>query len=87
MSFKSAITDNVMLYSEFKKQNDISKDYFPQLGKVSNVNFQADTCTLAFADCVTDNIPIQVVVDDIVLNGMGAISNPSILKYWRGFDT
>ena len=71
-------------YEQFKKANDDSKSSFEHLGRVSNVDFKKNTCTLTFMDNST-NMPISVLVTDIHLNGMGAISNPSALKGWSGF--
>ena len=72
-------------YEQFKRINDESKSSFEHLGRVSNVDFKKNTCTLTFMGNSTPDMPISVVVTDIHLNGMGAISNPSALKGWNGF--
>ena len=73
-----------MTYNDFKRFNDRAKHCFSSLGRVSNV--KNDTCTLTFEDRVTDNISIQTIVEDVAYNDMGAISNPSALRRWKGFD-
>lgn len=74
-----------MLYEDFKRQNDSSKQFFSCLGRIEDVSLKNNTCTLIFADNVTKNLYIQDVVNDIIYNGMGAVSNPSALKGWKGF--
>lgn len=75
-----------MTYEQFKKINDDSKRYFPSLGRISNVNLKAGTCTLTVADNITNNIPIVVLVANITNDGVGAIVNPSLIKNWKGFE-
>ena len=75
-----------MTYEQFKRINDESKQYFVALGRLSNINLRAETCTLSTAGNVTNNVPIKSLVEDITNNGMGAIVNPSLIKNWRGFD-
>lgn len=73
-------------YEDFKRVNDESKSYFEALARVSNVDLKSETCTLTYLDRVTPDMNISYVVTDIYLNGMGALSNPSALKGWRGFS-
>lgn len=75
-----------MLYEDFKRQNDSSKKFFSHLGKLEDVNLSDNTCTLVFLDNITRNLSIQDIVNDIIYNGMGAVSNPSALRGWKGFD-
>lgn len=75
-----------MTYSHFAKENNVSKKFNKVIGRVTNVNLVANTCTLTVDGRVTNELPIETVVNDIVYNGFGAITNPSILKRWRGFD-
>lgn len=75
-----------MTYNDFKRFNDRSKCCFNSLGRISNVNVKDNTCTLTFEDRVTHNISIHTIVEDIVYNDMGAVSNPSALRKWKGFD-
>lgn len=75
-----------MTYEYFKKNNDISKRTNPAVGRVSHVNFKRNTCTLVYEDNISE-VPIKELVDEIVLDGMGSISNPSILKNWKGWTT
>ena len=80
-------------YREFKEINDrikplntngkvtgISKD-FP-MGKV--VAVKGDMCQLAVYDNVS-TITIQQLVEDILYNEMGCISNPSSIRNWKGW--
>lgn len=75
-----------MSYDDFKKYNNDSKKHFSSLGRISNVDNVKGTCTLTFEDRVTHNLSIQNIVDDIAYNGMGAVSNPSALRKWKGFS-
>lgn len=75
-----------MTYNHFKRNNNIAKSHFDSLGRLSNVNLKDNTCTLTFEDRVTNNIPIQTIIEDIMYNAMGAVSNPSALRKWEGFS-
>lgn len=75
-----------MIYEYFKKNNDISKSYFPSLMKIIDVNFESGFCTVSFEGNITPNMPIQAIVNDVIYNEMGALSNPSKLKNWKGFE-
>lgn len=75
-----------MTYREFKKHNDTSKlcnDV--TVGRVTDVNLISETCRLT-VESHSSVISIAQLVEDIVYNGMGVISNPSILQRWRGFE-
>lgn len=74
-----------MLYRDFKRQNDLAKKYISNVGTVSDVDLVSGTCTLTVGDRVTKNLGIHNIVSDIVYNGMGAITNPSAFKNWKGF--
>lgn len=75
-----------MTYREFKKHNDTSKlcKDIP-IGRVTDVNLISETCRLT-VESHSSVIPIAQLVEDIVYNEMGVISNPSILQRWRGFE-
>jgi len=75
-----------MTYNHFKRNNNIAKGYFDSLGRLSNVNLKDNTCTLTFEDRVTNNVPIHTFIEDIMYNAMGAVSNPSALRRWKGFS-
>lgn len=74
-----------MTYEYFKKNNDISKGYFSSLCKVESVDLKKGTCMMNFEGNRT-RVNIKDLVDDVIYNGMGALSNPSKLKGWSGFD-
>lgn len=74
-----------MTYEYFKKNNDISKSYFPTLGRIERVEFRSNTCILNIEGLRT-KIYISDLVNDIIYNGMGAVVNPSRLRGWSGFD-
>lgn len=74
-----------MTYEYFKKNNDISKSYFPSLGRLESVDFKNNTCVMNI-DGNSTKMYIHDLVNDIINNGMGALSNPSKLKGWSGFD-
>ena len=74
-----------MTYEYFKKMNDESKCYFPDLGKIIGVDNKTNSCILDFCGNQT-KISIEELVNEIVRDGMGAISNPSALKAWKGWQ-
>lgn len=75
-----------MTYREFKRHNDTSKVMSNMtVGRVTNVNLITETCELNVGDRKSI-ISIGQLVRDIVYDGMGAISNPSLLQRWRGFS-
>lgn len=74
-----------MTYEYFKKNNDTSKVFFQTLGRIESVNFRNNTCVMNF-DGNKTKMYINDLVNDIINNGMGALSNPSKLKGWCGFD-
>lgn len=75
-----------MTYREFKAHNDASKKLSNvTVGRVTDVNLMSETCKLT----VNDNssiIYIGTLVNNIVYDGLGAISNPSLLQRWSGFS-
>lgn len=75
-----------MTYEYFKKNNDISKKFFPSLMKILEVNFEFGICTVSFDGNVTSGLPIGNLVEDVIYNEMGALSNPSKIKNWKGFE-
>lgn len=75
-----------MTYKQFKKSNDESKGAFPVLGRVLSTNMKAGTCVFIYEGNITRDLPIKTLVNNIVYDGMGAISNPSALASWGGFD-
>lgn len=74
-----------MTYEQFKKQNDESKKFFAQLGRVYNVRNAVGICDFSFNGNITKAMPIMVLISNIIYDGMGAISNPSALKNWNGW--
>ncbi len=79
--------DLKMTYEIFKNNNNTSKRLkaYDVIGKLTDVDFEKDTCTLTVEDNVTPNLPILHIVQDVAINDMGVLSNPSILKRWKGF--
>ena len=72
-------------YAEFKRHNDTSKK-LPNtvVGRVTDVNLISETCKLTVGNNVS-LVDISTLVHNIVYDGLGAISNPSLLKRWSGF--
>lgn len=75
-----------MTYKQFAEENNVSKKFNNSIGRVTNVDLVKNTCTLSIENRATDKVPIETVVRNIVYDGLGAITNPSILKRWSGFD-
>lgn len=75
-----------MTYEYFKNQNNMSKNIGVQpIGKIESVDNIENTCVLL----VEDNrsiVPIQHIINDIVRDGIGCLSNPSKLKRWKGWE-
>lgn len=73
-----------MTYEYFKNNNNLSKQLgVKPVGKILAV--QGDMCRLAVFDNES-NIDIMRLVEDIVHNGLGCISNPSALQNWKGWE-
>ena len=76
----------LITYEQFKEMNDNSKQFFDVLGTISDVSLKDGYCVLDYLDNST-RLPILQVVLDIYRDGMGAITNPSALKNWKGWNT
>lgn len=75
-----------MTYKEFKRHNDTSRAMFNMtVGRITDVNLTTETCKLTVEDRTTV-INIGQLVNEIVYDGMGVISNPSLLQRWKGFS-
>ena len=75
-----------MKYEDFKRINDQNKRKFNTYLRIEEVDFKSGTCTTNFCGNITTGIVIKSIVDDVCFNEMGALSNPSKLKGWKGFD-
>ena len=71
-----------LTYVKFKQSNDMSKKMGCTCGHIDSVNYKNGTCVLRVEDNRTQ-LPISQLVADIVVNGMGCVSNPSALKDWK----
>ena len=84
------MSNNVLLnpttYDQFITANHKNKYAYETLGHIEDVNFQNNTCALRYLDRYTPNLPIASIVNDTVWNCMGAVSNPSALKGWKGWS-
>ena len=70
-------------YGKFKEINNAVKmNDSNRMGKVLAV--RGDVCRIEVSDNISD-IYVQQLIEDIVYNGTGCISNPSILKNWKGW--
>lgn len=74
-----------MTYEYFMKQNKISKGFFPTLMRILEVDLKNNRCKVDFEGNISD-VAISEIVEDVIYNEMGAISNPSKLKGWQGFE-
>ena len=62
----------------------LDKDGTASVGKILSVDKKTDTCILEVHGRKT-KLSILQLVTEIYRDGMGAITNPSILKDWHGF--
>lgn len=74
-----------MTYEYFITQNKMSKGFFPHLMRIVEVDFKNNTCKVNFEGNISV-VSINSVVEDVIYNGMGALSNPSKFKGWSGFE-
>lgn len=75
-----------MTYDYFKQMNNMSKGMVAVKGKVIDVDFKTNTCKLVVDGKSNGKMAIPNLIENIVYDGMGAITNPSALKNWKGFD-
>lgn len=74
-----------MTYKYFQEQNNIAKRMGVKSGRVIYSSSNPNVCKLQFEDNES-LIEVTQLVQDIVYNGMGCITNPSALKNWPGFS-
>lgn len=75
-----------MTYEYFKQMNNMSKGMVDVKGKVIDVDFKTNTCKLVVDGISNGKMTIQSLIENIVYDGMCAITNPSVLKNWKGFE-
>lgn len=71
-----------LTYSRFKNLNDTSKRMGVTCGHIDCVDLKNNICVLNVEGNKT-SLDINQLVADIAVNGMGCVSNPSVLKNWK----
>ena len=54
------------------------------VGTLDAVNLKKNTCILRVDDNETE-LPIGTIVQNVLFDGMGVVTNPSLLRKWRGW--
>ena len=73
-------------YDTFVQVCKRSMGYNETRGTIEEVNLKQNTCVLRVEDNKT-LVPIETVVRDVLYNGMGIVTNPSVLRKWKGWKT
>ncbi|MBR1454841.1 MAG: hypothetical protein IJ593_09420 [Lachnospiraceae bacterium] len=71
-------------YDKFKSINDDSKKCFSGAAKIGMVDLKNGVLELTYMGN-TSTMAIDTLVRNIVLDGLGVVSNPSALRNWTGF--
>lgn len=74
-----------MTYQMFKEQNDINKKYVSNIGRITDIDWNTNTCVLNVFTRKT-KMNIADLVHEIAIDGLGAITNAYLLKKWPGFE-
>lgn len=74
-----------MTYAYFERINNESKGYFDTLMTIKSMSNKKGTCIVDFEGRESE-VSIEEIVSNVVSDGMGAVSNPSKLKNWKGFN-
>ena len=76
-------TKSIKTYENFVKvSHSYGKD---ACGRILGVDYKAESVTFKFQDNVSE-VSINTLVENVINDGFGGITNPSLLKDWSGWD-